>query len=158
MADKRTAQKGKRGGRLCAAPNCHNRIYNSTVSMFRFPKDKQRSKQWVINTRRADLEKYSTEQLYNGYTLCANHFEDSQFMNPQAKIKLIHNALPTLFDVPNPPPKLALKQPPPKERNIIVPKISKAKHESSLESEQEKSMEVSPTHQEASGSIETKGK
>ena len=109
MADKRTAQKGKRGGHLCAAPNCHNRIYNSTVSMFRFPKDKQRSKQWVINTRRADLEKYSTEQLYNGYTLCANHFEDSQFMNPQAKIKLIHNALPTLFDVPNPPPKLALK-------------------------------------------------
>ena len=89
--------------------------------MFRFSKDKQRSKQWVINTRRADLEKYSTEQLYNGYTLCANHFEDSQFMNPQAKIKLIHNALPTLFDVPNPPPKLALKWPSPKERNIIVP-------------------------------------
>ena len=72
-------------------------------------KNKQRSKQWVINTKRADLEKYSTEQLYNGYTLCANHFEDSQFMNPQAKMKLIHNALPTLFDVPNPPPKLALK-------------------------------------------------
>ena len=59
-------------------------------------------------------------------------------MNPQAKIKLIHNALPMLFDVPNPPPKLALKRPPPMEQNIIVPKISKAKHESSLESEQGK--------------------
>ena len=115
MADKRTAQKGESGGCIYAAPNCHNCIYNSTVSMFPFPKDKQRSKQWVINTRRADLEKYSTEQLYNGYTLCVNHFEDSQFMNPQAKIKLINNALPMLFDVPNPPPKLALKQQPPKE-------------------------------------------
>ena len=55
--------------------------------MFRFPKDKQQSKQQVINMRRADLEKYSIEQLYHGYTLSANHFEDSQFMNPQAKIK-----------------------------------------------------------------------
>ena len=109
MAEKCNAQKGKRGGHICAAPNCHNCIYNSTVSMFWFPKDKQQSKQQVINTRRADLDKYSTEQLYKCYTLCANHFEDSQFMNPQAKKSLIHNALPTLFDVPNPPPKLALK-------------------------------------------------
>ena len=31
-----------RGGIICAAPNCHNRYYNSSVSMFSFPKEKQR--------------------------------------------------------------------------------------------------------------------
>ena len=29
--------------------------------------------------------KYSTEQLYAPYTVCANHFEDRQFMNPAKK-------------------------------------------------------------------------
>ena len=42
--------------------------------------------------RREDLMKYSTEQLYAQYTVCANHFEDSQFMNPAQKNRLIHNA------------------------------------------------------------------
>ena len=41
--------------------------------------------------------KYSTEQLYVQYTVCANHFEDSQFMNPAQKNRLIHNAVPTLI-------------------------------------------------------------
>lgn len=47
----------------------------------------------------------SVEKLY-GYKLCSNHFEDSQFMNKDAKNKLIWSAIPTLFDVPNPPSKL----------------------------------------------------
>ena len=156
MAESNT-KKAKWGGRICAAPNCHNHTYNSTVSMFRFPKDKQQCKQWVINTRRADLEKYSTEQLYNGYTLCANHFEDSQFMNPQAKKSLIHNALPTLFDVPNPLPKLALKRPPPKEQITIAPPVSRPKYDSSMKNEQEESITVHPTNQEPSTPLEIPG-
>ena len=27
-----------RGGIICAAPNCHNQNYNSSVSLFSFPK------------------------------------------------------------------------------------------------------------------------
>ena len=29
----------KRGGNVCAATKCHNRRYNSDVSLFRFPKE-----------------------------------------------------------------------------------------------------------------------
>ena len=60
----------------------------------------------MINIRKADLEKYSSEHLYNCYTLCANHFEDNQFMNCAKRNSLIHNADPTIFDEPNPPPLL----------------------------------------------------
>ena len=43
MATSEGSQKPKkRGGKICAAYNCHNRRYNSTVSLFRFPKDKER--------------------------------------------------------------------------------------------------------------------
>ena len=68
-----------------------------------------RSKQWVINLRREDLMPYSTEKLNRQYTVCANHFEDNQLMNPAMKNRLIHNDLPTIFDIPNPPPKLTPK-------------------------------------------------
>ena len=35
-------KKIKQGGKVCAAINCHNHRYNSTVSLFTFPKDKER--------------------------------------------------------------------------------------------------------------------
>ena len=47
---------------------------------------------------------YSTQKMNKQYTVCANHFEDNQFMNPAMKNRLIHNAVPTIFDIPNPPP------------------------------------------------------
>ena len=52
---------------------------------------------------------YSTEKLSKQYTVCANHFEDNQFMNPAMKNRLFHNAVPTIFDIPNPPLKLTPK-------------------------------------------------
>ena len=33
-------KKIKWGGKVCAAINCHSHQYNSTVSLFTFPKDK----------------------------------------------------------------------------------------------------------------------
>ena len=66
-----------------------------------------RSKQWVTNLRQADLEKYSAEQLYKNYTMCAKHFEDSQFKNTEKKW-LTAGAIPTLFDIANPPPQIHL--------------------------------------------------
>jgi len=46
--------------------------------------------------------------------LCEKHFEKSQFENHRVDglIKLKPNAIPTLFDVPNPPP---LIDPPPRK-------------------------------------------
>ena len=40
---------------------------------------------------------YSTEKLKKQYTVCVNHFEDNQFMNPAMKNSLIHNAVPTIL-------------------------------------------------------------
>ena len=78
------------------------------------------SQQWVINTRRADLDSYTCEHLYKNYIVCENHFEESQFMNPNVKKKkLIHTAVPTLFDVPNPPPKVTLKRSLPHRENVV---------------------------------------
>lgn len=63
-----------------------------------------RCKKWVISSRLEKLDSKSAEELYRNYSLCSNHFEDSQFMNAKLKNKLIKTALPALFDVPNPPP------------------------------------------------------
>ena len=67
-------------------------------------------KRWVITLRQADLDGYTSEHLYKTYVLCSDHFEDNQFMNAAVKNRLIHNAVPTLFDIPNPPPLLTPKR------------------------------------------------
>ena len=61
-----------------------------------------RSRKWATNSGRGDLNGFTTERLNKTYSLCAAHFEDSQFMNIKEKRRLIWNAVPTLFDVPNP--------------------------------------------------------
>lgn len=62
---------------------------------------------WVENSRRKDLEGKEADILYRSYSLCSAHFEDSQFMNAQLKNSLVWNAIPTLFDVPDPPLSIA---------------------------------------------------
>ena len=52
---------------------------------------------------------FQIQKLYH-YQLCSKHFEDSQLMNKETKNKLIWNAMPTLFDVPNPPSKVMPSQ------------------------------------------------
>ena len=65
--------------------------------------------------------------MYNAYTLCSKHFEDSQFMNPAKKNSLIHTAVPTIFDVPNPQPSVTPKRPLPKRTCATQPpKLSTA--------------------------------
>ena len=70
--------------------------------MFKFPKDEERCRKWVQNTRRDDLRKVPLNKLYN-LELCSIHFEDSQFRNKEKRNRLMPNAIPTLFQVPNPP-------------------------------------------------------
>ena len=73
---------------------------------------------------RDDLHLKNTDQLRRNNLLCANHFELLQLMNSTLKIKLIHCAVPTLFDVPNKPKKITLKRPSRKKRSIQVPSTS----------------------------------
>ena len=102
-------RKRKTLGTYCAAVGCHNSRRNCNLSMFRFPKNEDLCKKWVQNTRREDIRHLSTHKLYT-FELCSNHFEDSQFKNKEKKNRLIRNALPTLFDVPNPPPLVTNKR------------------------------------------------
>ena len=51
--------KQKSLGSYCAAINCHNARGNCTLSMFRFPKDEERCKKWVQNSRRGGYHTYS---------------------------------------------------------------------------------------------------
>ena len=52
----------------------------------------------------------TSEQLYKNYKLCSKEFEDSQFMNADQKKSLVHKAVPTIFDIPNPPPKVTIQR------------------------------------------------
>ena len=101
---KSVQKKGKSKGQWCSAINCkNNRSANKDISFFRFPKDKQRCKKWVMNSRREDLLKYSFDHLSKSNVLCANHFEESQFTpSKQKNLKRNHRTgeIPTLFDVP----------------------------------------------------------
>lgn len=91
----------KSGGNYCRALNCDNRFFNNkSVSYFRFPKDNERCRKWVVNCRVENLQKRSTEYLNQQCRLCSLHFEDNQFMNA-TKRQLLWNAIPTLFDIRN---------------------------------------------------------
>ena len=68
-----------------------------------------RSKEWVLLSRRQDLMDKTPQYLYNNCKLCSNHFEDCIFYN-YLRNRLKSDAKPTLFDIPNPPPKIGLKR------------------------------------------------
>ncbi|KAG8175595.1 hypothetical protein JTE90_019407 [Oedothorax gibbosus] len=87
----------------CAAINCSNSSYSKVASkkrrVFRFPSDQKRRQQWIQNCRR---DKWIPSK---SAVLCEDHFEDTQFESNRADgwRKLKPNAIPTIFDVPNPP-------------------------------------------------------
>ena len=91
---------------------------------FKFPVYHRRSRRWVISSRRADLEKKPFEKLHRSNVKCEKHFESCCFKETKGKRKLLKNdAVPSIFAVPNPPPKQT-PRPPPKER--IAPTLSQA--------------------------------
>ena len=61
-----------------------------------------RSKKWVVNCRREDLDKKDPKYLYNNCKICSEHFEDSMFSG-HLKNRLKNNA------VPNPPKSIGAK-------------------------------------------------
>ena len=68
-----------------------------------------RSKEWVILSRRQDFLNKTPEYLYKNCKLCAQHFEDAMFTN-HLKNRLNAQAKPTLFNIPNPPPRVRQKR------------------------------------------------
>ena len=85
-----------------------------------------RCNKWVINTRRDDLlvrmkknAQEATLQLNKSNVLCAHHFEDSQFMNRISRNSLVHDAIPTKFEISNPPKLVDSKRKQPKDRPYL---------------------------------------
>ena len=68
------------------------------------------SKVWVIRSRREDLLSKDSDYLHKNCLLCAAHFQPSQFMNSSVRNKLTWNAVPSLFNIPNPSPSLESKR------------------------------------------------
>ena len=58
-----------------------------------------------------------TASLYSRrYLLCSDHFEENQFLRPAERNRLVWNAVPTLFLVPNQPPKVTTGRQRPQKR------------------------------------------
>ncbi|XP_047142632.1 52 kDa repressor of the inhibitor of the protein kinase-like [Hydra vulgaris] len=110
---------------FCAAINCGNKSGKSCkdISFFRFPKDEKRCKQWVINCRRKDLDKKDFVLLNKNFYLCSNHFENTMYYSTNNNGKrLLQSAVPTIFNIPNPPPLLGCKRKPPVEHYSVPTK------------------------------------
>jgi len=73
-----------------------------------------RCKRWLINCRRKDLDiflKRDPAYLNRNCRLCSDHFENSEFVNASSRDKLKRTAVPTVFNVPNPPKRLSSARP-----------------------------------------------
>ncbi|XP_069003169.1 uncharacterized protein [Embiotoca jacksoni] len=85
----------------CAAANCdyQQRESENTATLFSFPLDPERCKQWVNNCHRQDLTSEPPEQLHKLYRLCVQHFEPSMISHQSASgCVLKEDAIPTIFD------------------------------------------------------------
>jgi hypothetical protein len=49
------------------------------------------------------LDGKTANELNVGFLLYAEHFESSQYMNAEQRSSLITNAVPTFYNIPNPP-------------------------------------------------------
>ena len=60
-------------------------------------------------TRRKDFDGLETSNVNKrGYSLCSDHFEDGQYNCPWEKKWPVWNAVPTLFSMANPQPKVKI--------------------------------------------------
>ena len=94
---------------LLTLPHLTHEILNlkTKLKCFKFP---FRSKRWIHLSRRADLVGVSPEYLNANVKICSKHFESSQF-KPDFKPRLLkRDAVPTLFDVPNPPAPVTIRR------------------------------------------------
>ncbi|XP_060855810.1 THAP domain-containing protein 7-like [Metopolophium dirhodum] len=83
----------------CSAVNCTTNRSSHGIHLFRFPAQLERRKICINNTRRAQWQPTESARL------CEVHFEENQFERKRIDgwIKLKWDAIPTIFNVPNPP-------------------------------------------------------
>ncbi|RUS83599.1 hypothetical protein EGW08_008653 [Elysia chlorotica] len=94
-----------------------------------------RCKVWIQNSRRQDLMGLSADVIRKKRVVfCSEHFEENQFNCPlelssSSRRTLKWNAVPTLFDIPNPPPKAT-----PKRKHTIraAPEVPSKKTKSNI--------------------------
>lgn len=82
------------------------------------------AKKWTVYSRRADLLKRNAQYLNKNCTICSVHFEDVMFANFW-KNRLKPDAVPTLFNIPNPPKAVSLKRKTPKNRTSEISQVPK---------------------------------
>eukprot|EP00102_Acyrthosiphon_pisum_P007933 XP_003243829.1 PREDICTED: THAP domain-containing protein 4-like [Acyrthosiphon pisum] len=89
----------------CSAVNCTNRRTQG-VRLFRFPAQLERRKIWINNIGRAQWQPTESARL------CEVHFEENQFERKRIDgwIKLKWNAIPTIFNISNPPKSVMAKR------------------------------------------------
>eukprot|EP00102_Acyrthosiphon_pisum_P019011 XP_016656221.1 PREDICTED: THAP domain-containing protein 7-like isoform X1 [Acyrthosiphon pisum] len=101
----------------CSAVKCTNRSSQS-IRLFRLPAQLERRKIWINNTRRAQWQPTESASLcelllplmyFFKYQV---HFEENQFERKRIDgwIKLKWDAIPKMFNVPNPPKSVMAKR------------------------------------------------
>jgi len=81
-----------------------------------------------VNSRTANLDNKTPAELYNNYALCAAHFESQMFMNATLRNKLVHNAVPTIFTLPQSMLKTSSEHKRPAERSTAFVATKTLKH------------------------------
>ncbi|XP_071577609.1 uncharacterized protein [Temnothorax nylanderi] len=74
----------ERGGYRCCFKACQSASSERRgikETLFRFPKDIERSKLWVSACGREELISKTAIQLYNSYRVCKLHFANNMFLN-----------------------------------------------------------------------------
>ncbi len=110
-----------RPSKTCSAIGCSkNKRSHPSLTFFKFPRPRERCRQWIQCSRREDLSKKNSKYCHENLRFCQEHFEDSQFIYPHLKTQLKKTAVPTLFpEIPNPPAKLGQRQKP--QRKLLPP-------------------------------------
>ncbi len=95
-------RRSHKATKTCSAINCSKSKWSHPhLSFFSFPAEEKRCKIWIQNVRREDILKKSVKYCHDNLRLCSDHFEDCQFMNAADTKRLVWNAVPHQFQVPN---------------------------------------------------------
>ncbi|XP_049797157.1 uncharacterized protein LOC126213448 isoform X7 [Schistocerca nitens] len=97
----------------CCCYGCKERyVKGGTVTFHSFPKDERRAKIWLQNINRPNF-------VHSRYSkVCSKHFTEESFDRERfGGVWLKNDAIPTVFDCCERPPKAAAKKRPPKRDN-----------------------------------------
>ncbi|XP_034190484.1 uncharacterized protein LOC117608869 isoform X2 [Osmia lignaria lignaria] len=86
-----------RGGYRCSfkgCPSASSEERGIKETLFRFPKDVERSKLWILACNREELLVKTATQLYSGYRVCKLHFATNMFLNYE-RTRLQPHAVPS---------------------------------------------------------------